>query len=414
MVVRVLEDVEAGALIIGALKSNAYASDNKKTLLVYGGTGTVDFELLNNNQTLLTHSIKTGLLKITEMLKEAAEFSRHTEMTAQEYLDAFLARKNRLQDLLCADELVFGTENLQALSKLFKQKSDGTLKFSAKKLFELYHEYHLYSITQICRKHSLKTAQGENLYALLTLLAALLRYTGAKEVVCVQITHGTAMLDSVLRAEARKNHNERLYSGALSSAFDLAARYNCDMNHCDWVSGMALAIFKSLKKICNFNKKQSLLLHVACILHESGHYTNSKNSKKSAFHLLRNAHIYGLCSHETLLTANIISPRNLPGILLEDTPLEKTARTGNSTLIGDDALFVAKMHAISRIADALDYSHKQKAEITDITLDSDDLVIKVQLREDFTLERWMFNQRMTLFRNIFGITPKLIIDNVYD
>jgi exopolyphosphatase/guanosine-5'-triphosphate,3'-diphosphate pyrophosphatase len=403
--ISVLEDSEAGALLIGGMKNNAYAcSDN--TLLVYGGTGTIDFELLENDETILDYSIQTGLLKITEMIREVSEFSRYTEIMVEEYLDAFLLRKNRVQDLLKASCIVFGSAELMPLGRLFKPNADGIIKVSGKKLLSAYGEHRTLPVAQICRKYTLKTAQGENLYAMLTLLAALLRYTKAKTVVCVQISHGNAMLDSILRYESRKNHANRLYSGALSSALDLAERYHCNVNHGNYVADAALEIFKALKKVSVFNKKQSLLLHIACILHESGHFTNSKNSRKSAFHLIRDAHIYGLCSHETLLIANIVSPRSLPGRSIE--------KKKNGILSQDDVLLIAKMHAISRIADALDYSHKQKAEITSIILDGDNLIITLQLREDYTLEQWVFNQRLPIFREVFGITPILIIDNIYD
>jgi len=49
-----------------------------------------------------------------------------------------------------------------------------------------------------------------------------------------------------------------------------------------------------------------------------------------------------------------------------------------------------------------------------VSLEGDNLNISVELREDYTLEQWVFNQRTSLFRDVFGITPKLIIDNIYD
>ena len=402
--IRVLEDVEAGALLLGALKNSGHA-DTEETLLVYGGTGTIDFELLKDGKTVLTHSIHTGLLKITEMLREASDYSRYPEIMAEEYLDSFLARENRMRELLNATSIVFGTANIKPLSKLFKMKSGKVVKISGKELIQVYEQYRSRPVSHLCREFSLNTNQGENLYAMMALLTALLRFTKAKEIVCAQITHGAAMLDSVLRVSARKSSNERLYSGALNSALDLATRYHCDIEHCEYVSTAALAMFKTLQKLFGLNKKQSLLLHIACILHESGHYTNSKNSRNSAFHLIKGVHLYGICSYETLLVANIVSPRSLGG---------NFKKIQGGILNKEDVLFIAKMHALSRIADALDYSHKQKANITAISLDDDNLVIEMELREDYTLEQWMFNRRIPLFREIFGITPKLVIDNIYE
>ena len=77
-----------------------------------------------------------------------------------------------------------------------------------------------------------------------------------------------------------------------------------------------------------------------------------------------------------------------------------------------DALFASKMHTILQLSDALDYSRKQKAVITDISLETDRLVITVNTNEDFTLEQWRFMRRAFLFREVFGITPKLKINNI--
>ncbi|MCL2755346.1 MAG: hypothetical protein FWD35_06500, partial [Oscillospiraceae bacterium] len=312
LTINILEDIEAGALLTGALKNMiCEKSRSKSPLIIYGGSGTVDFELLNGEQTVLTHSIQTGLLKITEMMREVAEFSRHPEIMATEYIDTFLSRKNRMKDLLGANAIVFGTGDLTPLTKFFgikagsKHDLDEMFKIDAKTLLTAYESYTSLPFTQICREYSLTTSQGESLFAMMTLLAAFLKHIKAKEIHCIRITQGAAVIDSILRPASRKLINDRLYSGALSSAHDLAARYYCDLDHGNYVSDSALMLLRELGDIFPVSKKQGLLLHIACVLHEAGHFTNSKNSRKSAFHLTKDAHIYGLSEHETLLIANI-------------------------------------------------------------------------------------------------------------
>jgi exopolyphosphatase/guanosine-5'-triphosphate,3'-diphosphate pyrophosphatase len=411
--INILEDGEAGSLLAGALKNNTRGLKSDAPLIIYGGSGTVDFELLKGTQTVLAHSIQTGLLKIAEMIRETSEFSRYPEIMAEEYLNTYLSRKNRMEDLLKADSIVFGAGDLTALSKFFKAGSSENFKISSAKLKEVYETSSALTFAQTCREHSLTAAQGESLFAMMTLLTAFLKHIDTDEIHCARITHGGAVLDSILRDGARKTHGERLHVGALSSAYDLATRYYCDINHADCVSGCALTLLKALSGIFPVSKKQSLLLQIACILHETGHFTNSKNSRKSAFHLIKDVQIYGLSEHETLLIANIISPRSFAdsGVSVRKSP-RKTA--GEFTK--EEVLFVSKMHALARIADALDYSHKQKGVISSVTLDieSESLEIALELKEDYTLEQWTFNHRKDLFRRVFGITPKLRIDNIYE
>jgi exopolyphosphatase/guanosine-5'-triphosphate,3'-diphosphate pyrophosphatase len=147
-------------------------------------------------------------------------------------------------------------------------------------------------------------------------------------------------------------------------------------------------------------------LHIACILHETGHYANSDDAQEASFNLVKNAHIYGLCSKDTLLAANIIAPQSLLGVT--------RGISRGSMLDGEDVLFTAKMHALLHLSDALDYSQKQKAKLYNFNLEPDSLTVSVQIREDFTLERWIFKESALLFQEIFGITPKLKISNIYN
>ena len=391
--VRVLEDTEVSSLLLDAMKNKDYAP-TEKTLFVYGGTGTTDFELIKNTEIAFAHSIQTGLLKIAEMLRDASEFSKHVEQMAEEYLDTFLTRENRLQDLWKANSIVFGAPDLAPLYEFCGIKpEDNAANIPVKAFMEK------------TGQQGLLTLQGELLYSMITLLSVLLRLTRAKKLFCTEINLADAMLDLILRPGAKKSHGESLRAGAISAAFDLAARYHCDIKHCEHVTRMALRIFEKLRKPFGFIKKQDLLLHIACILHESGHYANSDNVAESSFNLIKDAQIYGLCSRDALITANIIAPQSLLGVT------RNVVRGG--VLDGDDVLFAAKMHAILYLTDALDYSRKQKAKLSDVFIEDDCLVISVQIREDFTLEQWLFKESAVLFKEIFGIEPKLRINNVY-
>jgi exopolyphosphatase/guanosine-5'-triphosphate,3'-diphosphate pyrophosphatase len=213
------------------------------------------------------------------------------------------------------------------------------------------------------------------------------------------------MLNLVLTPGARRGYNANLKAGAITSALDLAARYHCDMRHSDHVTNIALKLFEKLRKRFSFSLKQNLLLTIACILHESGHFTNSNDALESSFDLVKDAHIYGLNSRETLLAANIIVPQSLLGVT------NNTQRMSN--LDDDEVLFAAKMHAILHLADSLDYSQKQKAKLLSVILDEDRLIISVQIHEDFSLEQLMFKESALLFQEIFGIAPRLKINNIY-
>ncbi len=401
--VHVLEDTEVSSLMINAIKNSGY-QPMENMLLVNGGTGTTDFVLLKNDKAILAHSIQTGLLKIAETLRETAGFSRHVEYMTEEYLDTFFMRENRIKDLWKADGIVFSAGDLQPLFNLF-QSDGGAMEILRDSLTERYQAYRELSIDQICAEQELDNQRGGILYAMLTMLAALLRLTNAKKLFCVQTDIADAMQNLMLVPGARKKHNAGLRGGAVVSALDLAGRYRCDLNHAKFVAGTALAFFERLKWLIGLPAQKRHLLHIACILHEAGFYTNSADAQEASFDLIRDAHIYGLTSHDTLLTANIISPRNLLGIA------RGVWRGG--ALDGEDVLSAAKMHAILQLADALDYSRKQKAKLSGVELREGHLLISIKINEDFTLEQWRFKECASMVQEIFGITPVLTINNIY-
>ena len=403
--VHVLEDTEVSALVIGALKNGTDLPADRK-LFVYGGTGTTDFELHSNGMLVLVHSLKTGLLKMSEMLKEAAEFSRHIDNMAEEYVNTYLIREKRIQDLYDADAIIFGAGDLEPLRKLLGIQTEGAvICIQRDKLLELYESCRPFSTSQICHQYGLPEQQGDILYAMLAALSALLRMTKAQKLVCTQVSLANAMLDLILTPGARRKYNANLRAGAITSAHSLAGRYRCDMEHCDQVAMIATILFEKLKKRFGFLKNQGILLNIACILHESGYYTSCYDIQEASFDLVKNAHIYGLRSRETLLVANIITPQSLPGVS------RNTPRV--SALNDEEVLFAAKMHAILRLSDNLDYSHRKKVKLLDVNLKDGSLIVDAAVDEDFTLEQWMFRESASLFQEIFGIVPRLRIKNSY-
>jgi len=404
--VHVLEDTEVSALMLNAVK-NSEVIPAGGTLLVNGGTGTTDFELLKNDKVVLAHSINTGLLKIAEMMREADGLSHNTGVIAEEYLDTFLTKDNRIQDLWKTDSIMFITSDLQPLYKLCGiQAGSSAVLITRDELLRLYQTYRMLSVEQMCSQHGFDIQSGGMLYAMLALLASLLRLTDAQKLSCAEANIADAMQNILLIPGARKKYNENLRKGAVASAIDLAKRYRCDMKHGNYVAHIAMKLFEELKALIGLTAQRGHLLQIASILHEAGYYVNSADVVEASFDLVRDAHIYGLTSAETLMAANIIAPRNLP----------RMTRGGwrGGALYGKDIQLAAKLHAIMNLAKALDYSRKQKASLTGVNLKGVNLVISIKINDDYTLEQLRFKESAALFREIFGITPVLKAGNMYN
>ena len=65
------------------------------------------------------------------------------------------------------------------------------------------------------------------------------------------------------------------------------------------------------------------------------------------------------------------------------------------------------MTAILRVANALDRSHKQKAESIKATVKEKELIITIDTQEDMILEEGLLKEKADFFEEVFSIRPVL-------
>ena len=117
---------------------------------------------------------------------------------------------------------------------------------------------------------------------------------------------------------------------------------------------------------------------------------------------------------------HVIMSIELIGLSHEERELVAyTARFHNEAKLDDDAHYnampeaekirIAKLAAILRLADALDSGHKQKITDLEVQLDESQLFLIVTTAKDIMLEQWSLARKGQLFRDVFGIEPKIRI-----
>jgi exopolyphosphatase/guanosine-5'-triphosphate,3'-diphosphate pyrophosphatase len=84
----------------------------------------------------------------------------------------------------------------------------------------------------------------------------------------------------------------------------------------------------------------------------------------------------------------------------------------NDGLTEFDFLRVAQLTAILRIANSLDQSYLQKITEIRTSKKEDRLIIDVQVKEDFTLEKGLFQMSIEFFEDMFDIKPELKVRRV--
>ena len=125
------------------------------------------------------------------------------------------------------------------------------------------------------------------------------------------------------------------------------------------------------------------------------------NMAESAYHIIMSTEMIGLSHREREIVANVV---------------RRTHRTEDDVALvsyrakmpdPEDNLIIAKLTAILGVARALDRTHTLKFKDVDVRLRDDELVLTVDSRQDFAIERGMLVKRAELFTEVYGVTPLL-------
>jgi exopolyphosphatase/guanosine-5'-triphosphate,3'-diphosphate pyrophosphatase len=143
-----------------------------------------------------------------------------------------------------------------------------------------------------------------------------------------------------------------------------------------------------------------LLLEVAALLHDVGHFINTVDHEKHGYYLLSANHLIGLSVREQNIAANLIYYHRKQSPTTDDENFKALSQK--------DRALVSKLSALLRLADSMDVSHANS--ITDVTLKPtrSGWQIKLYGKSDLMLENWSLSKRKSLFEEVFGV--KLEID----
>ncbi|HSK87616.1 MAG TPA: HD domain-containing protein, partial [Anaerolineales bacterium] len=142
-----------------------------------------------------------------------------------------------------------------------------------------------------------------------------------------------------------------------------------------------------------------LLLEIAALLHDIGHFINSLDHDKHGYYLLSNTRLIGLSQREQSIVANLVRYHRKQSPSTEDENFK--------SLPQKDCLVVIKLSTLLRLADSLDISHM--GNVTDVTLRETRSGWRVKLPggNDQMLVNWAFNKRKSRFKEVFGVNLEM-------
>lgn len=143
----------------------------------------------------------------------------------------------------------------------------------------------------------------------------------------------------------------------ISSALEkMITKYHGDQVHVEYVSHLAKQLFISLQSLHKLDEIHLKYLTLAAFLHDIGHFIgNREHHQHSRYIIMHDPLLNDLEQKERQTVALIVLNHRKPGILDLDTC--------------DQDQELRSVISILRIADALDYEHKQNCKIKKIQYD---------------------------------------------
>jgi exopolyphosphatase/guanosine-5'-triphosphate,3'-diphosphate pyrophosphatase len=186
----------------------------------------------------------------------------------------------------------------------------------------------------------------------------------------------------------------------INASMRLGQKYGFDADHAVHVSKLALRIFDQAMSLHDLTESDRLLLEVAALLHDIGHFINTINHDQHGYYLLRNSPLMGLEADQQAIVANVVR--------FHRKTFPTTQDENFRALPSRDRLLVIKICAILRLADALEISHASR--LVDVTLEKDlsGWCVYLQGQGEMMLEKWSFEKRKTLFEDVFGVTLRVL------
>ena len=400
LAVEVLNEVEVSRFTYQAihplLKTAPFTrSDN--TLVLEVGGGSTDLLLFKKGRVTASLVDPLGSLRVHHALHPFYHARDGAAMLA-EYVAPFTAQigrklpaKGSVSLLLMGAEprLVCALSGLEPDARGVTPLPLGTLEnFIAERV-------HM-PLPELTEDGGVSETQAENLLPALAIHHSLAREFGARKLHVLN----ASLRDGILAGMFASRRWEREFQAqTLHSAQALARRYLPNLRHAANTAACALALLRFLRRSTAFHERDTLLLHVAALLHQVGFFISTRDPFRHTAYIIRNSEIFGLDSHETALVAHLAACHALAHDDFPEPP---------PPLSSADRPRVSQLAAILGVATACATAGEPvPADAYFVSVSGSTLVITRDSREDPGLLQRQLGGPSVLFETVFGLSVRL-------
>lgn len=406
LTVQVLEDDQEKTLIYSEmlrfLQESGEELEGKDALLTYIGTGSIGIALYDGKNVIYSQSIPVGSLKLRDVLNTAGEDSENFHVVMEEYLDAIMERIGKSLKDVQVSNLIFTGSDVGLIARVFGVREENNRYIlNLQQVNAMYQEVTPMSPEKISFRFGITEEEADILYSALSIFSRLVRFSKAQYLTLPVVDLWDGVMRHMLIPKSVEQYHQHVRNSAIACAQAIAEKYGCPSNHSDIVRRFAIKIFDKTKAVHGLPANYRMVLELAAILHDCGHYVNTKLHTRSSFDLVKNFDVYGLTSSQMRLIAYVASYNEFNTPSFEELDFYRLSET--------EKICVSKLVAIFRLANSLDKSQRQKFDDIKVRMEHNRLLVTTETNEDSHLEKWAFAQCSPFFKEVFGIDPELTV-----
>jgi len=392
---------EEEARLIHLAVVHALNLKDKRTLLIDIGGGSVEVTISNGRNILSTESHTMGTVRLLEKLGAEDDRKHVFGKLVHEYAES--ARYRIERDIgaekiqVCAGTGGNVEEIGRLRQKLFKAETDRFIMLD--ELAELIKRLERLTYKERISKLKLRPDRADVILPAAIVLHMIASQSGVKQIAIPNVGLKDGVLLDIAEELSRIPRPHRREQ-AWESAVHLGRKYQFDEEHARLTAKLAACLFEQSQPLHELDNDYLLLLEMAALLHDIGHFISAVDHEKHGYYILSSNRLIGLTEREQKTVANLVLYHNKRSPTKEDDNFKSLSQK--------DRAIVNKLSALVRLADSINISHANP--VTGVTLAKTKSAWQIKLlgKSDLMLENWSLTKRKALFEETFGV--KLEID----
>jgi exopolyphosphatase/guanosine-5'-triphosphate,3'-diphosphate pyrophosphatase len=393
--VEVITGEEEARLIYLAV-ANAVDLQGKLAMLIDIGGGSVEVTLADGDNILVTDSYNMGTVRMLEKLRQNGDGVLPFEQLAREYAEAARGRIEREVGSAKIDLCVGTGGNVEELGnlrqKLFKRDSDKVI--TVDELDTIIDQLKVLTPEERMHEFKLRPDRADVILPAAIALRLIAQQGHVKEIRIPNVGLKDGLLIDMAQEIGPGEHPLRREQ-VWASAIQIGRKYQYDEPHAKLTARLATRLFDETRPIHQLNIESRLLLEVAALLHDIGHFIHTVDHDKHGYYILKANYVIGLNERQQSILANIVRYHRKSSPGTDDSTVHPLAHK--------DRLIAIDLIALLRLADSLDASHTGRVHDLRVHHKKNSIVVKLIGDGDLMLEKWALTKRKGLFSETFGV-----------